>query len=162
MANHKILIQRLYICLGKRDGSGMANLYHDEATFTDPGFGLLNAEQTRGMWKMLCERGKDLRVQFEVKHVDDEVGQCHWQAWYTFSGTGRQVHNQITSDFTFKDGKIYRQVDYFNFHRWSRQALGLPGLLFGWSGFLQAKVRQKALAGLANFMQKKAQSESKA
>jgi ketosteroid isomerase-like protein len=151
MDDHKTLIQRLYICLGKRDGAGMASLYHDEATFTDPGFGQLDAEQTRTMWKMLCERGKDLKVRFAIKHVDEQVGRCEWQAWYTFSGTGRKVHNQITSDFTFKDGKIYRQVDHFNFYRWSRQALGPLGWLLGWTGYLQAKVRQKARTGLAKF-----------
>jgi ketosteroid isomerase-like protein len=155
MADHKMIIQRLYICLGKRDGAGMASLYHDEATFADPAFGQLDAAQVRAMWQMLCERGKDLRVQFHIVHVDEQVGQCQWQAWYTFSGTGRQVHNQIVSEFVFKDGKIYRQTDQFNFYRWSRQALGPTGWLLGWTGFLQKKVQQQARASLAKYMVQK-------
>ncbi|HPM68974.1 MAG TPA: nuclear transport factor 2 family protein, partial [Piscinibacter sp.] len=37
---------------------------------------------------------------------------------------------------------------------WSRQALGTPGLLLGWSGFLKDKVRAKAAGNLAAFKQK--------
>jgi hypothetical protein len=41
--------------------------------------------------------------------------------------------------------------DYFSFYRWSRQALGVSGLLLGWTPLLKRKVRQQAAAGLAKF-----------
>jgi hypothetical protein len=42
--------------------------------------------------------------------------------------------------------------DEFSFHRWSRQALGTPGLLLGWTPVLKASVRLRAGAGLEKFM----------
>ena len=73
-------------------------------------------------------------------------------ARYTFSATGRKVLNRIDASFEFRDGLIVRHIDRFDFWRWSRQALGTPGLLLGWTGFLRGKVRAKAAASLAAFV----------
>ncbi|MCX8490265.1 MAG: nuclear transport factor 2 family protein, partial [Cyclobacteriaceae bacterium] len=87
----------------------------------------------------------------EVK-ADDRKGSCHWVAAYSFSHTGRNVINKIDASFEFKEGLILRHIDRFAFWKWSRMALGTPGLLLGWSPFLQNKVRATALAGLKKFM----------
>lgn len=83
--------------------------------------------------------------------ADDTRGRAHWDARYTFSATGRKVLNRIDAAFEFRDGRIVRHVDRFDFWRWSRQALGLPGLLLGWSAALREKVRARAAKGLADF-----------
>ncbi|MEN9670596.1 MAG: hypothetical protein RL018_873, partial [Pseudomonadota bacterium] len=46
--------------------------------------------------------------------------------------------------------------DSFNFWAWSRQALGAPGLLIGWTPFLRAKVQATANDNLQKFLAKKA------
>ena len=60
------------------------------------------------------------------------------------------------AEFEFKDGKIWRQRDRFDFYRWSRQAFGMTGVLLGWTGFLRGKVQAEAAKGLAIFMAKQA------
>mgnify|MGYP000423281271 CR=1 FL=1 len=52
------------------------------------------------------------------------------------------------------DGLIIEHRDSFDFYRWSRQALGVPGLLLGWSSFLQNKVRAQAAANLKRYLGK--------
>jgi hypothetical protein len=47
---------------------------------------------------------------------------------------------------------ITRHRDRFNFWSWSRQALGAPGLLLGWTPFLRQKVRAQAAANLQKFL----------
>lgn len=84
--------------------------------------------------------------------VFDLKGAGHWEAVYTFSASGRRVHNKMDSAFAFKDGKIIGHRDHFAFWRWSRQALGLSGLLLGWSPFLKAKVRARARGNLDKFL----------
>ena len=54
----------------------------------------------------------------------------------------------IDAAFTFEDGLIRTHVDRFDFWSWSRQALGVPGLLLGWTPFLRAKVAAEAQKGL--------------
>ncbi len=131
----------------------MARCYHPEVHFTDPAFDLhgLRAAQ---MWRMLCTQGKDLQLIYSDVRADDRLGDAHWEAHYTFSKTGRRVLNKIDASFEFRDGLIVRHVDRFDFWRWSRQALGLPGLFLGWSGFLQRKVQVQAARGLAAFVAK--------
>ena len=149
------LIQRLYESLGRRDAAGMVACYHPEVHFSDPVFDL-KGPQAGDMWRMLCANGRDLTVAFSHIEADDLTGRGHWDARYTFSATGRQVLNRIDSSFEFRDGLIVRQHDHFDFWRWSRQALGTPGWLLGWSGFLKKKVRTKAALGLALFTRRQA------
>ena len=130
----------------------MASLYHPDATFKDEAFDLKSGKEAGAMWKMLLTAGKDLRIEFRDVRSDGDSGSAHWEAWYTFSKTGRKVHNIIESQFEFKDGLIYRHRDHFNFWHWSRQSLGMTGWLLGWSGFLRNKVGTAAMKSLQAFL----------
>jgi ketosteroid isomerase-like protein len=147
---HRALIERFYRAFASRDAATMAACYSSDATFRDPAFALTGSDVGK-MWTMLCERGADLRLEFSNVQADAERGSADWQAWYTFSGTGRRVHNIIHAQFRFRDGLIVEHVDTFDFWRWSRQALGVPGMLLGWSGLLQHKVRAQAAQALQRY-----------
>ena len=149
---HRRLIEHFYQSFQRRDHRAMAECYHPEATFRDGAFDLKNGAEVAAMWQMLCEAGKDLRIEYSGVEAGDSSGRAHWEAWYTFSRTGRSVHNRIDAGFEFRDGKIIRHLDHFSFWRWSRQALGAPGWLLGWTPFLQNKVRATAMGGLRRFM----------
>ena len=144
---HADLVARFYDALARRDGDAMAACYHPEVHFQDPVFDL-RGERAGHMWRMLCARGQDLRVEASGVNADGETGRAHWEAHYTFSQTGRPVHNVIDAAFTFGDGLIRTHRDRFDFWRWSRQALGPPGLLLGWSPWLRAKVSAEATRSL--------------
>jgi ketosteroid isomerase-like protein len=143
------LLVRFYTALAARDAAAMAACYHPQVHFSDPVFPDLDAAGVKAMWSMLLERGTDLRITFRVveENAVHGVGAC--DAWYTFTATGRAVHNRISGSFEFRDGLIYRQQDRFNFWRWSRQALGWRGLLLGWTSFLQRKIQSTAAKQLA-------------
>lgn len=148
------LIHAFYAAFAKRDAAGMAACYHPDIHFSDEVFTDLRAARAPAMWQMLCERGKDLRIECRDVGADDSSGHAHWEAWYTFSGTGRKVHNIVDAQFEFRDGKIIRHQDSFDFRAWASQALGPMGTLLGWSSFLKNRVRTKAAAGLDAFMAK--------
>ena len=146
-------IRKFYTAFGQKDFLTMQSCYHKDATFSDPAFPDLNSSEVKAMWQMLLTASKDLRVEFGNVQANDETGSCHWDAYYTFSRTGRKVHNSIDATFVFRDGLIYRHKDHFNFWRWSRQSLGTSGFLLGWSPFLRNKVQSTARAGLNKFVQ---------
>jgi len=132
----------------------MAACYHPDVTFSDEVFTDLQGERAVAMWRMLCERAKDLKVEFRDIEADDIAGRAHWEAWYTFSATGRRVHNKIDARFEFRDGKIFRHRDSFDFWAWASQALGPMGRLLGWTGFVRNRVRSQAAKSLAAFIRK--------
>jgi ketosteroid isomerase-like protein len=101
---------------------------------------------------MLCERATDLRIAFRDVTVTGDAGAADWEAWYTFSGTGRPVHNVIDAVFTFRDELIVRHVDRFDLYAWARQALGTRGLLLGWAPPVQAAIRRTAARALSKAM----------
>lgn len=148
------LIDRFYSSFARKDSAAMATCYAPDATFSDPVFGALAGAQVPAMWRMLCERGADLAVTHRDVHSDGASGRAHWEARYTFTQTGRLVHNVIEARFTFKDGKIATHVDDFDLWRWTRMALGTPGLVLGWSPLVQNKVRAQASKGLELYMKR--------
>ena len=146
------LIQRFYSALQQRDAAGMAACYQNDARFSDPVFPDLHGDRARGMWAMLCERGADLVVEFRDVHADDRTGTAHWDARYTFSATGKPVHNSIDARFEFHDGLIARHTDTFDFKRWAGQALGLKGKVLGGTSFLQGKVQATGAKALDGYL----------
>jgi ketosteroid isomerase-like protein len=155
--NHAV-VETFYARFGKRDWAGMAACYHPEVEFSDPVFTRLKGQEANDMWEMLCKRGKDLEIEFRVLHADDSGAAAHWEARYTFSGTGRRVHNSIEAEFELREGKIVRHRDSFDLWRWTRMALGPKGVLLGWLPAVQNAVRAQAARNLAEFRARKTQS----
>jgi ketosteroid isomerase-like protein len=152
--------ERFYSAFAARDWRTMGALYADDARFSDPVFPDLDARETRAMWRMLIARGTDLALQYRVLSETADAARVHWTARYTFSQTGRPVVNQIDATLSLRDGAIVSHVDDFGWHRWARQALGLPGLLLGWTPLFRRRVQAKARAALRRFMQRLEQDEA--
>lgn len=148
----KELITTFYTGLSELNAEKMIACYHDDILFEDPGFGKLKGERAKNMWRMLCKNAQNFRIEFSEINVDDHTGSAHWEAWYSFSQTGRSVHNIIDAQFEFKEGKIIKHTDHFNLHRWASQALGWKGKLLGGTGFFKKKLHQKTNRLLDKFM----------
>lgn len=151
---HAELITRFYAAFARRDAEGMIACYAPDVRFSDPVFPGLDAAAAAAMWRMLTTRGKDLAVVAGGIEADERAGRAHWEATYTYSATGRQVHNVIDATFEFRDGRIAAHTDRFDLWRWSGMALGLPGKLLGWTPFLQNTIRAQARAALDAWMAK--------
>jgi SnoaL-like domain len=157
-------IQTLYSAFAELDTERMATCYAENASFQDEAFQLQGKTEIMGMWSMLCDavkaNGRDVwKLSYSQVQSDGKTGSAHWEPIYRFSATGRMVHNVIDAEFTFDaQGKILSHHDRFDFWSWSRQALGAPGLVLGWSSFLRSKVQQKANAGLRKYLAAKATS----
>jgi ketosteroid isomerase-like protein len=151
-ASNAHLIEEFYEAFDRRDGERMAALYAPDARFVDPAFGELRGDEPGAMWRMLTGQAKDLSVELREHEAGDERGSARWIAHYTFTRTGRPVVNDVRASFRFADGLIAEHVDEFSFYRWSRQALGAPGLLLGWTPLLRAATRRQARASLDAFM----------
>lgn len=148
-------IEQFYRAFQQKDYKAMQACYADHTTFSDPAFPRLDAEQVRAMWEMFCKNGTELDITYKNIWADGDSGRAEWTAAYRFSRTGRQVVNHIRAEFVFQDGKIVQHTDRFDFHRWAAQALGLPGLLLGWTPWLRAKVQRTGAKALGAYMRKR-------
>jgi hypothetical protein len=157
-------IHRFYSAFEQLDHPTMATCYADNASFQDEAFALQGKRDIMGMWGMLCDavraKGRDdWKLTYSEVQAQGSTGSAHWEPIYRFSATGRMVHNVIDAEFRFDEqGLILTHRDRFDFWSWSRQALGAPGLLLGWSGFLRSKVQQQANANLRKYLQHKAKA----
>ncbi len=133
----------------------MNSCYSEDIVFNDPAFGLLRGDEVRAMWQMLCTNARDFSLVYSnIKLLDEEYATCDWTATYTFSATGRKVVNHVRAYMLIRDGKIIEHSDAFKLSKWAAQALGLKGVLLGWTGFMKRKIQQKARKNLASFIEK--------
>jgi len=151
-------IERFYAAFARLDGATMQQCYAPAAQFEDEVFKLSGPREIGGMWRMLCEATQakgHAHWKIELSQVTDRS--AHWDAHYLFSATDRHVLNQIDASFEFDSaGLITKHRDRFDFWAWSRQALGAPGLLLGWTPFLRRKVQAQAAANLKRFLDQQA------
>jgi ketosteroid isomerase-like protein len=155
--NNTELITKFYTAFQQLDYKTMQDCYTEDAIFNDPIFGLLTDGKVKYMWQMLCTNAKDFSLQFsDIKLLDEEYTTCQWTAHYTFSKTGRPVVNDIKAYVRIENGKITEHTDHFKIWKWSRQALGLPGLLFGWSHYMKNKISGNARKNLDKFIEAQA------
>jgi ketosteroid isomerase-like protein len=152
MNTNEEVMTRFYSSFQKRDYKGMQDCYADRVIFYDPVFEDLVDDEVKLMWEMLCKRGADLLIEFNNVRADEEYGTCDWRASYTFTKTGRKVINNIRAHMRFKEGRIIEHTDQFRLSNWCKQALGLPGVLFGAMSWFQQKVRRSAQQNLYDYI----------
>ncbi len=151
MNANAVVIEDLYAAFGRRDYRAMAACYTPTARFSDPVFPDLRGPQIGVMWRMLCERATDLRIQCGPVRADGDTAEAYWPAWYTYTATGRRVHNRIRASFTLEQGRIHRHTDAFDLYRWARQALGFRGVVLGWAPPVHTAIRRQASRSLEAF-----------
>ena len=150
------IISQFYTAFQKKDYETMNSCYSDGIVFSDPAFGMLEGDEVRAMWEMLCKNAKDFSLSFSnIQLLDDEYGTCNWVAQYTFSRTGRKVVNNIKAHMRLKDGKIIEHSDAFKLSKWAAQALGWKGAWLGWTGFMKRKIQNNARKNLIKFIEAK-------
>lgn len=152
----KKIAEQFYTAFAKGDVEAMISYYDDQIEFEDPAFGKLKGDEVKKMWKMLIERSKgNLKVDFKVNETTENTARVNWEARYPISKTGRHIHNKITTELTFANGKIIKHTDHFNLWKWAHQAIGWKGLIFGWTPAVQSKIRKLSRALLDSYQEKK-------
>lgn len=151
MNKHEELIYKFYSAFQQLDAPTMMSCYHEEAYFRDPVFVLRSKNEIEAMWTMLCEKAQEFELHFDEVTANEHSGSVVWEAAYLFTQTNRKVVNTIEARFSFRDGLIIEHVDSFNFWKWSKQALGMPGHVLGWSNFLKKKVQKEARKNMIRF-----------
>lgn len=145
------MITRFYQAFQRLDAEAMIACYTEDVVFSDPTFGELHGHDVGDMWRMLTTRAKNFSLTFDTIRADEHGGNAHWVAVYLFGKTGKVVTNNVQARFVFRDGRICEHHDHFDLWRWSRQALGVKGLLLGWASFVHRTIRTQALNGLRDF-----------
>lgn len=148
------LIKTFYTAFQAKDWQTMQNCYHPEIKFSDPVFPALKGKKANAMWHMLVVASTNLEITYMNVVCNETTGSCQWEAKYSFSKTGRKVHNKIQAQFEFKDGLIINHKDTFDLWKWSRMALGTPGFLLGWTSFMHRKIQSMASRNLDAFIEK--------
>lgn len=153
MDNNVATINKFYTAFKKLDAATMCSCYSKDIVFYDPVFELLKGSEATNMWHMLCKNASNFSLKYDnIQSLGDDYYTCDWVATYTFSSTGNTVVNAIKANLKIVDGIIIEHSDAFSIHKWSSQALGIVGKLFGWNSFFQRKIKNKAKRNLMHYI----------
>lgn len=154
MDEGKELVTRFYSAFQQLDSVVMNSCYAQDIVFFDPMFEMLNGDEVRYMWDMLCDKATDFKLQFEdVENIGDGYYTCKWEATYAFGKNKRTVVNNVKANMRLTDGKIVEHSDGFSLHEWSKQAIGFSGWLLGWNSMFRRKIKNTAKKNLLAYMQ---------
>lgn len=151
MSSNEQLLTKFFQCLNAHDFNGMADCFHENATFQDIAFSLNGKKQIQAMWEMICspnDKGEKSDIKSTVQELtaNDSTGRAVVLDDYTYRDTGRKVLNTITSTFEFRDGLIFKQTDSCDAVSWANQALGgITGFI---AGYVELIRRWKAMRKL--------------
>lgn len=150
------IIEEFYEAFSRLDAENMVKYYHPDVVFQDPAFGELKADRAKNMWRMLChsQKGKGFKLEYRIINFNKEKASVQWDAFYTFSQTGRKVHNKIFAKFVIENGLIMEHIDEFSLYNWSKQAMGIKGYFLGKTSFFRNKLQQKTNLLLNEFEKK--------
>ncbi|WP_066220933.1 nuclear transport factor 2 family protein [Formosa haliotis] len=149
------LITKFYTSFSNGDINGMLACYHKEVVFQDPVFGKLKGERAFKMWEMLLSQKKETTIiTFQDVQATTECGSANWVATYLYGDKKRKVTNRVHANFKFKDGKIIEHIDTFDLWTWTKQAMGVPGYLLGWTAFMKHKIQETTNKNLDRFIEK--------
>ena len=138
------LLSTFYKALAEGNLETLTTCYSKKNQFSDPAFGDLQGPQIMDIWTFLLSKGgENLQVETEVIYEESLSAAGQWGAKYPFGSKKRPVTNGITATFVIEDRKIVTHHDVFDLWKWSSQALGLPGMLMGWSPWFATKLRGK-------------------
>jgi SnoaL-like domain len=146
--NTGVVLEKFYKGVENHDHLAIAACYQSNGTFKDIAFELEGKKMIQAMWHMIAKT--DLTISYEIKDTDENNGTALWTADYTFTDTGRKVHNELESNFRFSDGLILSQVDDCDPWNWGMQALGPAKGFLSW--LVPAIRHKKAMDKLRNFI----------
>lgn len=148
------LMHKFYGSFSNSDADGMIACYDDNITFKDPAFGELKGERAKAMWQMLLAKKTDAKIKYEILQVSKDSACVEWIANYTYGPEKRNVTNHVHAYFKIENNKITKHRDSFCIWKWSQQALGTSGYLFGWSALMKNKIQNKTNKLLNDYMSK--------
>ena len=154
MNNNEALVEKFYTAFKQLDAKAMNACYSNDIAFYDPMFELLRGDEAKAMWEMLCKNAKDFSLTYSnIQDLGDDYYTCEWTASYIFSKTGRKVINKCMAHIKIENGLITEHSDAWSMHKWSEQAIGLPGKFLGWAGFFQRKLKNTAKRNLLDYLE---------
>lgn len=144
MLNNNEIVARFYTAFSKLNAAEMLDCYEADILYNDPIFGLLQADKVHAMWQMICNNASNMSCNFgNIQQVDDEYITCNWKTSYFFKPLNKRVVYDAKAYMKIVNGKITEHSDGYRLSTWIRKTYGFPGMLLGWSGFMQKKVQKR-------------------
>lgn len=123
---------QLFRAIRFRDVTRAVAAYASEAQIMHPIVGKLTKDQLSGALTVFINRTKTYELHHEIRLAGPASAHVAWSIDHVLFVTGRRVRISGVSELVFEGDRIVLHRDYLSVRDWSRQALGLKGLVLSW------------------------------
>ncbi|WP_300601123.1 nuclear transport factor 2 family protein [Niabella sp.] len=146
------IIDLFFTAFKNLDHQAMNALYSDDIVYSDPLFGMLEGEEVKDKWEMVCNDIRDFRLTvIKTEEIDHEYATCQWKATWISSLSKKQIVFEAKSFMRFSGNQIIEHSDGFSLTKWIAQAYGITGQFFGWLNFMKRRVQRNYQQRLQQF-----------
>lgn len=150
------IIDLFFTAFGNLNDRDLNALYSDTIIYSDPLFGLLQGQQVKDKWEMVCKNMTEFRLTvIKKEEIDHEYATCEWKAEYISVDSGGPIVFSSKSFMRFAEGKIIEHSEGFSLTKWVAQVYGIKGRFFGWLNFMKRKAQAECQERLEQYSKSK-------
>lgn len=152
MSNNKGIVEIFFKAFSEADYRQMSDCYADDIIYSDPVFGLMQGDDVRKMWQMICKGARNLSVQYSgIEELDEMYVTCLYKVSYYFELTQKHICYSAKAFMKIEEGKITEHSDGYRLSSFISNAYGIKGKLLSWSGYMKKSVQNRYRTLLQNF-----------
>ncbi|MFA5899664.1 MAG: nuclear transport factor 2 family protein [Hyphomicrobium sp.] len=129
----RLVTEGLFLALRRRDATGVAACYDQDAVFSSPIIGDVRGADVEALWRAIFAATCDSTLSFTIVDLGLTSARVEGIAKYSLLASGRSVTSRFNSALHIRDLRVMQHDDNFDAWAWASMALGPTGLLLGWS-----------------------------
>jgi hypothetical protein len=139
------IIDRLFKAFQSKDADAILAAYSAKCQFNHPLIGCMSKDEFSKAVQIFIRETPDYELAFQINHVSAKRVEVEWTMTHIFHLTGRIIKQNGKTTCFLSANSVVRQIDQFDRRIWSRQAMGVTGLVLsfvpGWKSFIERELR---------------------
>jgi hypothetical protein len=140
------LVEQLFKAFQSKDTDAIFATYAADCQFDHPLIGRLSKNEFSMAIRAFMRATPDYELAFQINHTDAKRVDVEWTITHIFHLTAKVIKQHGTTTCFLSNNRIVQQIDKFDRRAWSRQAMGMTGLVLsfvpGWRSFIERELRR--------------------
>jgi ketosteroid isomerase-like protein len=140
------LVEQHYKAIQAKDADAILAVYAADCRIDHPLIGRMSKDEFSKAVQAFIRQTPDYELEFQISHAGAQRVDAEWALTHVFHLTGRTIRLAGATTYFLSANRITRHIDQFDRRAWSRQAMGMTGLVLsfvpGWRSFVERELRR--------------------
>jgi ketosteroid isomerase-like protein len=142
LASVRRVTECLFLALRRRDATGVAVCYDQDAVFSSPIIGDVRGADVEALWRAIFAATRDSTLSYEIVDLGLTTARVEGMATFSLVASGRSVTSRFNSTLDIRNRRVVCHDETFDAWAWAGMAFGASGHLLGWSKAWRRRMTQ--------------------